>query len=494
MRLVEDLSLKIAIVGRANVGKSTLFNKMAGGKFAIVKDIAGTTRDAKSYTTTFNGINITITDTAGLENIPRGSLPAFVRAITDRHDAQKEAQMYEQMIEKSLNAIKQAHITLFIVDGKSGISNDDMHFCKIAKRFCKTVLLLVNKCENERQISIPHEELIRFGLGEPFYISAEHKTGLINIYDEIIAFCNLPENIGKFEAPAEEEAFENEAAVEIIETEEQRKISLAIIGRPNAGKSSLINQIIGQDRLVTGDKPGITRDTIALNIMHKDQQIKIVDTAGVRKSLRANGDELERLSVDETYRVIRLANVVALVVDASDPFVTQDLHLAFKTCEEGRAIIVVMNKWDKLDKDGQIDTKNALEKVLSELINDVVNPCVVLTSATEGIGINKFLDEVVKVYENWNKRIKTPLLNSWLNDVSEIQRPKMVSGRPTKLKYITQIKTRPATFNLFVNRLEGVDRSYLRFLSKRMGKDFGLESVPIRIKPVKSKNKYDEKK
>ena len=494
--LIKDNSLKIAIIGRANVGKSTLFNKLSGGKFAIVKDIAGTTRDTKETTFLFNDVKITLTDTAGLENIPKGSLPKFVKSISDKKEEQKEAQMYEQMIEKSLNAIKKSDISFFVIDGKIGVTQEDIHFVKIAKRFCNHVVLIVNKCESDNKIKTNLQDLISLGLGEPIYCSAEHSIGFAEIYDIILNLHNAKHTKKNSDNHTLAESTNNDFIESEVESESENedRISLAIVGRPNAGKSSLINKIIGEDRLVTGDKAGITRDSIHIRVSHLNHEIKIIDTAGVRKALKINGDELEQLSTEETFRAIRLANIVALVVDVSDPFVTQDLHLAYKICTEGRGIVIIMNKWDKLSKEKQNDTKLAIEKVLGELVNEVSNPSVVVTSAIKGYGVDKILDEVINVYNNWNKRIKTPILNQWLKDVVNIKRPNLVGSKVTKIKYITQIKTRPPTFNLFVNITEGIDRSYIRFLSKRIGKDFSLNSVPIRIKIIKNKNNFVKNK
>jgi GTP-binding protein len=481
VKLISKNAVKVAIVGRANVGKSSIFNKMIGKKLAIVKDIPGTTRDTKEHTFDFANILVTLVDTAGLENIPRGSLPNFVRSIADRSEARKEATMYEQMIEKSLNAIKTANLCIFVVDGKKELSEDDFHFAKIAKRFCKNTMLCINKCESEAQIKIDKIECLKLGFGDPYLISADHSIGFTSIYEKIQDFCNEyyiknPEKKGCFDSDY------NQDADDIHED----AISLAIVGRPNAGKSTLINKIIGYDKLVTGDKAGITRDSISTKISYKDHEIKIIDTAGVRKTLRQKGDELEKLSTDETFRAIRLANVVGVVVDVSDPFVTQDLHIAHKICEEGRGVFVIMNKWDKLTAEEKKNTKQALLETLDGIVSDVFSPIFVITSAINGFGVEDVLTQAIEVYNNWNKRIKTPLLNEWIREVSQIQRPKMVNGRATKLKYITQIKTRPPMFNLFVNQTEGIERSYLRFLSKRVSKDFGLRSIPIRIKITKN--------
>jgi GTP-binding protein len=499
---------RVAIVGRANVGKSTLFNKLAGGKFAIVKDEPGITRDTKELACKLSGLNFILIDTAGLENIPKGSLPKFVRGIQDKKQSNFESQMYEQMIEQSIKAIETADLCFFMIDGRVGVSDDDFHFCRIAKRLCGNVKLLINKTESDKRLNITDAELYKLGLGKPCYIAAEHSLGFGDIY-EAIKQASLAINEGKTEEEIAAEICELEAEgiaqQSLSEVEEARsadkddfhRLHIAIIGRPNAGKSTLINTMLGYNRLITGDKAGITRDAISVKIAHRNYDIKLTDTAGLRKALRiqgggrVSGEEVtEKLSAEETLRTLRLCNIAVLLIDVTEPFVVQDLVLASKVCKEGRNLIIAMNKIDKLTEEQLDEVKYKLTHAIGDLVPNLHNPSIILTSGKQGLGTRRIIPESIRLYENWNKRVKTSVLNEWLKAAESIQRPKMINGRQTRLKYITQIKTRPPTFKLYVNLTEGINDSYLRFLSKRIAKDFGIEGVPIRIDLVKTKNKY----
>jgi len=486
---------RVAIVGRANVGKSTLFNKLAGGKFAIVKDQPGITRDTKEIECELGGVVFTLIDTAGLENIPKGSLPKFVKYIKDNRLLNFESKMYEQMIEKSIKAIEGADLCFFMIDGRVGLSDDDLHFCRIAKRLCKTVVPLINKTESDKRLNINDAELYKLGLGKAIYISAEHAIGFGDIYTSIQAAYNSLNPL-----PTEDEQLVAQVPEEIkTEEDDFNRIHLAIIGRPNAGKSTLVNKLIGEERMITGDKAGITRDAVSVKLNYKDYEIKLTDTAGVRRALRVRAghygdEEIEKLSIDETLRTLRLCNVAVLIIDVTEPFVVQDLVLASKVCNEGRNLVIAMNKVDKLTEEQLEDVKYKLTNAISDLVPNIYNPSFILTSGKTGLGVKRIIPQAIKLYETWNKRVKTSVLNEWLKAAEAIQRPKMINGRQTRLKYITQIKTRPPTFKLHVNLTEGINDSYLRFLSKRIAKDFGIEGVPIRIEITKTKNKYVDQK
>lgn len=469
------MPFQVAIVGKTNVGKSTLLNMLARKKFAITSNEAGVTRDRKEVKTEIAGMPVILVDTAGLEQIGRTRRYRHAKTQEDRIEAEKEALMYEQMIEQSLRAIKIADIILFVIDALNGVTEEDYYFAEIARKSGKKVILVINKSENEKKISITSKEIYKFGFENSIFTSAEHAIGI----NDIILL--LKKEILQVSKRLEEE---EKIAKELA----GNRIHIAIIGRPNVGKSTLVNQILGEDRVITGDKAGITRDAISIDFTLMGRAVKLVDTAGIRKN---NAKEnLEKLSIYETSRALRLAHVALLLVDASEPFVRQDLSLAGDILKEGRILIITINKADLLSESELYDFKKEIEKELSFIVRDVVAPQFAIISAKNGEGLPNLYRTIFKLYETWNTKIKTNALNNWLKLRVGKNPPPLLNGKEVKIKYITQTKIRPPTFIIFTNRKDGISTNYLRYLSNSLIKDFELNGIIARISVRMTENPY----
>ncbi|MBX2834957.1 MAG: ribosome biogenesis GTPase Der [Micavibrio sp.] len=465
----------LALVGRPNVGKSTLFNRLLGKKLAIVDDRPGVTRDWREAEGWIFDRQIRIIDTAGLEE-------AFDDSIQGRMRQQTE------------HALKSADAVVFMIDGRSGVTPLDEHFAQWLRRQKKPVILAVNKGENERAIATAFAESYSLGLGDPVCISAEHGVGIEDIYDALTPY--FPEE----EEDAEDERgdFDNLGDIDEIEgdvnfefsqedIDPDKPIKIAIVGRPNVGKSTLLNAIVQDQRVMTGPEAGITRDAIAVDWEYDDRKFKLVDTAGMRKKSKVQ-DVIEKMSVEDSMRAIRLAQIVILVIDGSAPMEKQDVQIAAHVIEEGRALLVAVNKWDKVDeKDDKLD--DLMHKFETSLAQVRDLPWQT-TSALNGRNINKLLDRAIWVYGVWNKRIKTAGLNRWLAKMESQNPAPLIGGRSNRLKYITQIKTRPPTFALWCARPEKLPDAYKRFLINGLRKDYDIPGVPIRLLVRKSKNPY----
>ncbi len=450
--------LKIAIVGRPNVGKSTLFNRLLIKSKslykakAIVHDMPGVTRDRKYAVGELGDIQFDLIDTPGLEEAAKGSIE------------------YD-MTEQTIIAIKEADICMLVIDNLLGVTADDKHFANLIRKYSAKNILIVNKCEKNLQHDKDHFKL---GFGEPVAISAEHGSGLIDLYELLIEIC--AEELKLYDE-IQEQAQNNDY------------LKIAIVGRPNAGKSTLINSLIAENRLLTGASAGITRESIEVHMEYKGNKYALIDTAGLRK--RANVTKsLEKLSTSDTINSINFANTVALVLDASCPLESQDITIAQYVIENGRGLIIVINKWDLVK-----DEKSYIEEIdyqLSKTLPQVKDVPVVYLSALNNKNTTSLLDASMKIYELWNKRIPTSKLNQWLANAVEAH-PLPINkklGRRVKIKYLTQVGSRPPTFKLFANIPESITESYQKYLINDFRDYFNMPGIVIRLRFTKSENPY----
>jgi GTP-binding protein len=467
----------LAIVGRPNVGKSTLFNRLAGKKLAIVDDTPGVTRDWRTAEAKLFDRTMTIIDTAGLEE-------SFDDSIQGRMRQQTEA------------AVKKADAILFVVDGRSGLTAMDKHFAQWLRRQKKPVILAVNKCENEKATLAGVGEAHALGLGTPVPISAEHGDGMEFIYEMLTPF--FPEEKEEEEGSEESDGglgnIDDLEGIEDYQFEQEeddpeKALKIAIVGRPNVGKSTLLNAIVQDHRVMTGPEAGITRDAIAVDWTYEDRPFRLVDTAGMRKKARVQNN-IEKMSVEDSLRAIRLAQVVILVVDAAEAFEKQDVQIAAHVIEEGRALVVAINKWDAV-----ADKKKLLDEIkynLQAQLAQVKDLPLVTVSALNNNNIDGLLKTVLKTYGIWNKRISTSGLNRWLR-AKESQNPApLVAGRANRLKYMTQVKTRPPTFAVWVSKPDALPQTHQRFLVNGLRDDYDIPGVPVRLLIRKSKNPYTD--
>jgi GTP-binding protein len=438
----------VVIAGRPNVGKSTLFNRLVGRRLAIVADTPGVTRDRREAEAMLRGKRVRVADTAGLEEAPPESLG-------------------RRMHDTAAAAIRDADLVVFVVDGRAGIVPDDEHFAQWLRRQGRPVLLVANKAEG-REGSSGALEAHRLGFGAPLAVSAEHGEGLAELMSEIAD--RLPE--------------------EAAEPGDETALKLAVVGRPNAGKSTLVNRLLGEARLLTGPEPGLTRDAIAVRIADAEGAIEIVDTAGMRKRARVQLG-LEKASVASSLSALKLAEVVVLLADATLGMEDQDLQLARLVEREGRALVIALNKWDAVEDRGKArrQVSDALEASLAQMKGIAVVPI----SALTGVGVDKLLPAVRAAHTTWNKRVPTGELNRWFEAALERHPPPLVSGRRLKLRYVTQAKARPPTFVVFGTRAEITPEDYRRYLSNSLREDFSLPGVPLRINFRGTENPFDEK-
>lgn len=457
------MALKIAIVGRPNVGKSTLFNRLVGKKLALVHDLPGVTRDRKEGTAKLKDLDLVIVDTAGYEEATAGK-------------------MEQRMWLQTKRAIDESDAVLFLFDARSGIQAYDEHFADLVRKSKKPVILLANKCEGRAQ---EHGifEAFKLGLGSPIIFSAEHSIG----FDEL--YMSLKEiSVQKSDIDDGLDTINNEEETD-IETLKKKPIQVAIVGRPNVGKSTLVNALLNDERMLTGPEAGLTRDAITSRLEWKDWKINLVDTAGLRKQAKITG-AIEKMSVESTLYATNMAQVVILVLDADAVLDKQDLTIARKVLDEGRALVIAVNKWDIADKQETLQKLN--DKLATSLTQAEGVPTVTI-SALKKKGLDKLLSAVIKVYERWNVRIPTAPLNKWFRDVQD-QNPAPLgkNKRRIKLKYITQAKTRPPSFYIFSSNPEGLPDSYLRYLTNQLRDTFNLRGIPIRINVRKADNPYAE--
>lgn len=452
------MTFTVAIVGRPNVGKSTLFNRLVGQRLALVDHEPGVTRDRREGQARLFDLSFRVIDTAGLEEAFDESLEARMRAQTEQ-------------------AIAAADLALFLVDARAGVTPLDEHFAAWLRRGGTPLVVVANKCEGQIG-EAGLAEAYGLGLGEPVALSAEHGLGLSDLYDAIREIRE------RAERPAEVPPPEGAAA-----EDDEGALQLAIVGRPNVGKSTLVNRLVGEERLLTGAEAGITRDAIAVDWRYKERAIRLVDTAGLRRRPKVVG-KLEKLSVADTLRAVRFAQVVVLLVEAEAPMEKQDLTIARMVVDEGRALVVAVNKWDACrDRQGAMKTlRDRLERSLPQTRGLPV----VTISALQGRNLDRLLDAVLAAYEVWNRRIPTAALNRWLESVTARHPPPAPGGRRVKLRYMTQPKTRPPTFAIFCSKPQELPGAYLRYLENALRDDFDLPGTPIRIHFRKGKNPYAE--
>ena len=466
------MSFTLAIVGRPNVGKSTLFNRLVGKRLALVDDQPGVTRDLREGAGRIGPVRFTVIDTAGLEETTDDSLPGRMRALTER-------------------AVDMADVCLFLIDARVGVTATDRVLAELLRKRAPEVILAANKAEG-RAAEQGLLDAYELGLGEPLAISAEHGIGMDDLLRALEPIA---------------ERFEDATAVVDVDVEEiddsvdeegggailppGRPIQIAVVGRPNAGKSTLINKILGEDRLLTGPEAGITRDAIAVPLTWEGVPFRIFDTAGMRKKAKVQ-EKLEKLSVSDGLRAVKFAEVVVVLLDVQIPFESQDLRIADLAEREGRAVVVAVNKWDlEEDKPHKL---NELREAFGRLLPQLRGAPMVMVSALTGKGLDRLHAAILKAHAVWNARISTARLNRWLAGQIADHPPPAPGGRRIRLRYMTQVKTRPPTFVVFCSHPDGVPEDYKRFLVNGLRRDFDMPGTPIRLYLRAGENPYKDRK
>lgn len=459
------MSVTVAIVGRPNVGKSTLFNRLVGRKIALVDDTPGVTRDRREAEGRISDLKFRLIDTAGFEDANDDSLEARMRVQTEA-------------------AITEADVILFMIDARAGVTPLDTHFGQLLRKADKKVHLIANKCEG-KAAQAGLMDAYSLGLGEPVAVSAEHGEGLGDLYaivadavEQIAADEDdvIDPYMPEVNVDVSEEV--EEAGDEELRWNPSRFLNVAIVGRPNAGKSTLINRLVGEERLLTGPEAGITRDSILVPWEWEGRVINLVDTAGIRRRARVQ-QKLEKLAVSDSLRSIQYAEIVVLMLDATMPFEKQDLQLADLVEREGRALVIAVNKWDLVEDKNA--TLASLKEKCTRLLPQLRGVPMVTLSGLKGTNISRLMDEIFKVEKVWNARISTSRLNRWLTPLVEGHPPPAVSGRRLKLRYITQAKSRPPSFILFCSRPDALPTAYQRYIVNGLRETFGLQGPPIRL-------------
>ena len=457
------MSFTVAIVGRPNVGKSTLFNRLVGRRLALVDDSPGVTRDRREGKARLGDLDFTVFDTAGLEE-------AAPETLSGRMQVQTEA------------AIAAADAVLFLIDARTGPLPADAAFADLVRRSGKPAILVANKSEG-RAAEVGLLQAYELGLGEPVAISAEHGENLADLYAALRAA--LPEKVAQQRNMIEEAVDAQHAA------SAPSPIRIAVVGRPNCGKSTLVNRLLGEERLLTGSEAGITRDAIAVDVVWRGLPFRVYDTAGLRRRSRVE-EKLEKLSVADALNAVRFAEVVILLLDAQWPFEEQDLSIADLIEREGRAMVVGVNKWDIAEPH-----PGALRNLRVEVdhwLPQVKGVPVVPVSALTGEGLDRLMQAVIDIHAVWNRRVETSALNRWLAEVVASHPPPAVSGRRIRLNYITQPKSRPPTFVLFMSRSDAVPDAYRRYLVNSLREGFNLPGTPIRLTLREKSNPYAKQK
>ncbi|HVH73893.1 MAG TPA: ribosome biogenesis GTPase Der [Stellaceae bacterium] len=447
--MAAEKRFSVAILGRPNVGKSTLFNRLVGRRLALVADTPGLTRDRREGEGRLADLEFRLVDTAGLEEAAPQDLAGRMRAQTER-------------------ALAEADIALLLVDARHGITPADRHFAAWLRKSGKEVVLVANKAEGQGALPAI-AEAYALGLGEPVPLSAEHGEGMALLYERLAAFAGE-----SAQAPPEESA--------------DKPLQLAIVGRPNVGKSTLVNRLVGEERLLTGAEAGITRDAISVDWQWREHKVRLVDTAGLRRRPRVEGKP-EELAVGDALRAIRFAETVILAIDALQPFERQDLTIASLVAEEGRAIVVAASKWDAVgDRKATMQhLKERLETSLPQLSGVALVP----VSGLTGFGLERLMEETLAAYAVWNKRVPTGELNRWLAAAQARHPPPLVAGRRLRLRYMTQVNTRPPSFALFASKPGELPDSYRRYLVNALRQEFGLPGTPVRMMLRKGRNPYE---
>ena len=472
----------VVIVGRPNVGKSTLYNRLTNTRDALVSDLPGLTRDRREGLMTVFDRPLTIIDTAGLEDAHRSSIQARMREQTEL-------------------AVSAADLIVFVIDARAGVTPVDTEFARFARNSGKPVILAANKCEG-RKGDAGLYDAYEMGFGDPVPISAEQCEGLSDLEAAMAGVFGykapprqdkqgrrkrIDDEAEAAEAQlAAQPAFDADAPIPA----EERTIRLAIVGRPNAGKSTLVNALLGEDRMITGPEPGLTRDSVASDLEWQGRHIKIYDTAGLRKKAKVH-ELAEKLSTSDTVRALRFAEVVVLVVDVDQPFEHQDLTIAQLATDEGRALVLAVNKWD-LVENKQAKLKQ-LHDMLGDRLSQVAGVQMIPISALGDKNLDKLMAAVIAAHDIWNKRVSTSALNRWLIDAVQKHSPPASSGRRIKIRYITQASSRPPTFVAFCSKPENVPQSYVRYLVNSLREAFKMPGVPIRFNLRASENPFADK-
>ncbi len=467
------MTFTLAIVGRPNVGKSTLFNRLVGKKLALVDDQPGVTRDLREGAARLMDLRFTVLDSAGLEDAQDDSLQGRMRRLTER-------------------AVEMADVCLFLVDARAGVTPTDEVFADILRKKNANVILAANKAEGKAG-QAGYLEAFSLGLGDPIQLSAEHGEGLDDLYDELRPLSDAFEERAARDAP--------DVDVEVTDEDDDaprvptraKPLQIAVVGRPNAGKSTLINKIIGEERLLTGPEAGITRDAISVQQDWGGVPMRIFDTAGMRKKAKVE-EKLEKLSVSDGLRAVKFAEVVVVLLDVEIPFEQQDLRIADLAEREGRAVVVAVNKWD-LEDEKQEKLKE-LREAFGRLLPQLRGAPMVTVSAKTGRGLDRLQGAIMRAHEVWNRRVTTSQLNRWLTGMLEQHPPPAPGGRRIKMRYATQVKTRPPAFVVMTSFPDQVPASYTRYLVNGLREDFDMPGTPIRLtlRDQGEKNPYKNKK
>ncbi|QEU07863.1 ribosome biogenesis GTPase Der [Paracoccus yeei] len=465
------MSFTLAIVGRPNVGKSTLFNRLVGKRLALVDDQPGVTRDLREGQGRLGDLRFIVVDSAGLEMADDDSLQGRMRRLTER-------------------AVDEADVCLFVIDARAGVTAADEYFADILRKRARHVILAANKAEGRAGES-GALEAYALGLGEPLRISAEHGEGMDDLYRALVPLAE------EFEAANVQQAPDTD--VDVAEDDDEswrpsaaKPLQIAVIGRPNAGKSTLINKILGEDRLLTGPEAGITRDSISVATDFMGTPVRIFDTAGMRKKARIS-DKVEKLSVADGLRAVRFAEVVVVLLDVGIPFEQQDLRIADFAESEGRAVVIAANKWDL--EDDKPHKLNELREAFERLLPQLKGAPLVTVSARTGKGLDRLHNAILKAHEVWNRRVPTARLNQWLGAMTEAHPPPAPGGRRIRLRYMTQVKTRPPAFVVMATHVDKLPDSYQRYLVNGLRADFDMPGTPIRLtfRDQGTKNPYKDK-
>ena len=474
------MSFTLAIVGRPNVGKSTLFNRLVGRKLALVDDQPGVTRDLREGAARLGDLRFTVIDSAGLEDATDDSLQGRMRRLTER-------------------AVEMADICLFMIDARMGVMPADEVFAQILRKKNAHVILAANKAEG-RAADAGVYEAFGLGLGEPIRLSAEHGEGMNELLEVLTPLADAFAEKAALEAAlVAEQAPETDVDVGEDDADAPRvptaakPLQIAVVGRPNAGKSTLINQILGEERLLTGPEPGITRDAISVVTEWEGVPTRIFDTAGMRKKAKIQ-DKLEKMSVSDGLRAVRFAEVVVLLLDVDIPFEVQDLRLADLAEREGRAVVIAVNKWD-LETDKQ-DKLKVLKETFERLLPQLKGAPLVTVSAKTGKGVDKLQEAIIRAHTVWNRRVTTAQLNRWLAGMLEAHPPPAPGGRRIRMRYATQVKTRPPGFIVMTSHPDLVPDSYTRYLVNGLRSAFDMPGTPIRLtlRDQSSKNPFKNRK